>query len=278
MLPKPSFEPKSFRLPVRKRMTVVIGLKNNDSVVIAADREENDSYLRNDVGKIRYFTLRNGWHLGLGGAGNSAFIDYSFQQIEERLNKAKSLSSATVREQIEDELLSIHTRHIFPATNCDREFALVISAHKADELCLFKTDLASVTAGKDKGFFCIGAGSGFALSLLNKYWGVYSTRGAVILALHVAKETKRYVRDVGGGTDIFVQLKSGKIGILTRSLTAPLEKMLEDLDSEFEGAFFGAMSLTQWEATVAQFQANTSTNLRGIEREIDRLFKAFKLE
>src|SRR5882724_1965440 len=106
MLPRPfPFRPKPRRLPKRKRMTVVVGIKNNDSVIVTADREENDLYLRDDVSKIEVCTLGNGWVIGFAGAGDSAFIDFSVQKLRDKLEKTKSLSPIKLRSTIESELL-----------------------------------------------------------------------------------------------------------------------------------------------------------------------------
>jgi 20S proteasome alpha/beta subunit len=57
-------------------MTIAIGIRASDGIVIAADREESDSYLKNDVGKIlQTFRGRSpiGW-IGIAGAGNGPEI------------------------------------------------------------------------------------------------------------------------------------------------------------------------------------------------------------
>ena len=54
----PPFEPKKTRLPVRKRMTICIGMLAEDGIVIAADTEESDTLLQAFVPKD--FSL-DGW-------------------------------------------------------------------------------------------------------------------------------------------------------------------------------------------------------------------------
>jgi 20S proteasome alpha/beta subunit len=264
-------------------MTVVVGLKNNDSVIVATDREENDRYLRNDVVKIAVHNLKKGWTAGFAGAGDAAFIDYSVQQLEERLSECKKLTSGIFRRTVESELSSIFTKHIdarnIPDPDLRPNFSFVISAQSGSDVFLFSTHLSSVREEKDRGFFCIGVGEAFARSLLNRYWGVYSTRGATLLALYVVRQTKKYIRDVGGGTDILIQTRKGKLAVLTPSLTGPIEIMLDDLDREFERAFFGAMCIDgHWKSSVLHFDMNTTVYLERISKEIDRLFKTFHLD
>jgi 20S proteasome alpha/beta subunit len=264
-------------------MTVVIGLKNNDSTVIATDREENDRYLRNDVSKISIHTLNNGWTAGFAGSGDSGYIDYSVQQLEEKLGKAKRLTGKTFRSTVEGELTRIYEKHInsqnIPDPDLRPGFDFVISARNGSDIFLFNTRQATVREEKDRGFFCIGVGESFARSLLNRYWGVYSTKGAVLLALYVVRQTKKYIRDVGGGTDVMIQTRKGKLAVLTPSLTGPLEVLLDGLDKEFERAFFGAMCIDgNWKSSVMHFDMNTTHYLGEISKEMNRLFKSFQLD
>src|ERR1700719_1125175 len=75
--PHPSPRPQPERLPKRKRMTIAIGLRARDGIVIAADREEGDGYLTNERGKILQ-VFRGmppiGW-ITVTGAGDGPALD-----------------------------------------------------------------------------------------------------------------------------------------------------------------------------------------------------------
>src|SRR5271166_5047297 len=76
--PKPlRFVPKTERLPARKRMTIAVGILASDGVVIAADREEGDVYLKNDSGKVSQAfkgTVPIG-SIAVTGSGSGPYLD-----------------------------------------------------------------------------------------------------------------------------------------------------------------------------------------------------------
>src|SRR6266849_6502302 len=62
---KPPFKRKPMRLPVRKRMTIIVGLKHNEGLVVAADSEEN-SNLKRRVPKLPVYLNTEGGALIVG--------------------------------------------------------------------------------------------------------------------------------------------------------------------------------------------------------------------
>jgi 20S proteasome alpha/beta subunit len=281
MLPKPfAYPPKPKRLPPRKRMTLVLGLKSDDCVVLGADKEESDQYLKYPVGKIVWHSFSNGWTLGFSGAGSAHLIDYTVQEIKTGFEKTKKVTPNLLRPAIEEVLSRVFKRHIF-ATNLPLEdrpgVDLIISARYREQLFLIKARDGAPVAIDD--FACIGAGDAYAETLLRKFWGVLPMRGVLLMALYVVRQSQKHVCSVGSGTDILILTKTGKTVGLPASLTRPLDEMLDGLDMEFERVFFGALSVQgDWESSVLHFKMNTTVYLDKIRKEMDRLFGVFHLE
>jgi hypothetical protein len=81
--------PKPKRLPERKRgMTLVAAFRcRNDGILLCADREENDGYLKRDIDKIYRFPLSQ-YHVFITGAGASTIILRACEKIHQRLSLA----------------------------------------------------------------------------------------------------------------------------------------------------------------------------------------------
>jgi hypothetical protein len=62
-------------------MTLVLGLKSNDCIVLGADKEENNQYLKYPVGMIVWYSFSNGWTMRFSGAGSAHLIDEQGRQI-----------------------------------------------------------------------------------------------------------------------------------------------------------------------------------------------------
>jgi hypothetical protein len=84
--PKPKqVAPKIQRLPARKRMTIAIGILASDGIVLAADREEGDGYLKEDQGKITW-KMKMEQPIGacaITGAGDGPYLDEVGSQLSD---------------------------------------------------------------------------------------------------------------------------------------------------------------------------------------------------
>lgn len=273
MLPKPRiFEPK--RLPARKRMTVVIGLMFEQNIVLAADREENDFYLRYQVQKITRFGFPgpSGMMMGIMGDGDAHFIDYSTAKLVKHVRAHPRLAISEMESAIETVLKPVFDDHIFPGTLPSgerRDFGLLIGVSHNGEARLFKTDQAAPVEVFD--FAASGIGASYAHILLDKLRGTLTLQSAVLLALHVVQQTKKHVSKVGGGTDIAIFTPDGKSATVTSALTKPLEEKLEKLDYAFDTALFSALWGGDWMRYANSFRDKVGKIRGELETELNRL-------
>ena len=262
----------------RKRMTVVVGLKFGQDIVLAADREESDTYLRYQVQKIQRLGFPNKMVAGITGDGDAHFIDYSIQEISDYLQKHPKIPIARFGKGMESVLQKVFAEHIF-ATNLQAkerpDFGLLIACNYRGKSKLFKTKQAALIEMFD--YAASGYGASYAEILLRKYWGTLTLHSAVLLGLYVVQQTQKHVCTVGGGMDVVVLRENGKSATMTSALTKPLGEKLERLDCEFEGAFFSALYGGTWLEDADRFRDKVFQTRGELQAELDRLFTALML-
>jgi 20S proteasome alpha/beta subunit len=127
-------------------MTVVVGLKFMEGIVLAADREESDSYLRYQVQKIQRLRFPNKMIAGITGDGDAHFIDFATGKIKDYLVAHPRVPISRVGAGIETVLKEIFTEHIF-ATNLSAkerpDFGLLVACNHRGASRLFKTHYAA---------------------------------------------------------------------------------------------------------------------------------------
>lgn len=259
-------------------MTVVVGLKFQQDVVLAADREESDAYLRDQVQKIQRLRFPNKMIAGIAGSGNAHFIDFSTEKIKDYLASHSKLALSRVGKGIEIVLKEVFADHIF-ATNLNvkdpPDFGLLIACNHHGQSKLFKTEQAAPLEVFD--FATSGYGASYAEILLRRFWGTLTLHSAVLLSLYVVQQTKKHVCHVGGGTDVVILRSNGQSTTLTSALTKPLEEKLEKLDYQFEGAFFSAMYGASWLEDADNFKNKVWQTRTELQGELDRLFSETRL-
>lgn len=260
-------------------MTVVIGLKLQDDIVLAADREESDSYLPDQVQKIQRLGFPNKMIAAIAGAGDAHFIDFSAAEIENYLWSHPRVPISQVGQRIGTLLKEIFAQHIFVTNLSARErpdFELLIACNHHGVGKLFKTKQAAPIEILD--FAACGYGASYAEILLRKFRGTLTLHSAALLALHVVHQTQKHVCSVGGGTDVVILKSNGKSATISSALTKLLSEKLEKLDYQFEGAFFLALYGDSWLREDANNFRDKVAKTRGeLQDELDRLFKICNL-
>lgn len=113
-------------------MTIVIGIIGQDGIVIAADREESDEYLKNDTGKIRG-AFRGvepiGW-IGVGGAGEGPEIDEVSVLLTDCFCNDKQRTSAEAKDALIAEHRAYYKKAVLPFASATQvgcpDYALII--------------------------------------------------------------------------------------------------------------------------------------------------------
>lgn len=127
-------------------MTVVVGLKFGQDMVLAADKEENDTYLRYQIQKIQRLGFPNGMIAGIAGDGDAHFIDYSAGKLKDYLLNHPKISVLRMGQGIEKVLKEVFAEHIF-ATNLEAkerpDFGLLVACSRNGQSKMFKTKQAA---------------------------------------------------------------------------------------------------------------------------------------
>jgi hypothetical protein len=213
----PPFEPKKTRLPVRKRMTICIGMLAEDGIVIAADTEEADTYYKRSSQKI--FPWTGGLQLGpdpqppkmvcaLTGAGESGYIDAFIHEAIKNIPLTLQING--LEDLFADRVRIFHEQHIFPwaAATKPPEFQMLIGAYCSGLTRIFVSYGSTLRTAMPHA--AVGAGAHFAMSMLGELDYIPDIRHTEILAAYVVGATKQRIEGCGKHTAI-VSLHNSEI-------------------------------------------------------------------
>ena len=137
MLPSEG-ETASYRRPAGRRMTLIIGLKTDDALVLAAEQEEGCRIAaKRKVNKLRLVT-NDDWAVVFGAAGDAAAGDNAMLRIERELTSVHGLTQEQLQDIVDDVLATVHEKYIDPYKQHEG-ISLVIGAALGDELHLLST-------------------------------------------------------------------------------------------------------------------------------------------
>jgi 20S proteasome alpha/beta subunit len=232
----PRQEPSVKRLRTMKRMTIAIGILASDGVVLAADREESDGYLKNDTGKVS-LTFKGTapvGTIGVTGAGSGAYLDEIARLISDCFCEEQIGDETSVKELIRKTHRKYYKEAVLPFPREDRpDYDLLIGC-SGDNLGrkLWKTSGLAINPVRD--YDAVGAGSTVANRLLGELWDNIPCKYAIKLAAYVIYQVKASVKDCGLGTDIVIVRRP--VGFSLESVPAPVVR-------EWEGIFRSYASL-----------------------------------
>jgi hypothetical protein len=197
-------------------MTICIGLRATDGLVIAADTEETDSYFKRTQRKIVSFI--GSTNLGatpptqlvcaLTGAGDSGYLDaffiHALRDIPYVANQIELLDF------LENKVKLFHERHIFPLASPTHapEIDVLIGAICQYQPIVFVTHGSTVREASLHA--AVGAGAHFALSIINDVVRIADIKRTELLAAYVIGLTKEHIEHCGKNTSI-VSLHSSTI-------------------------------------------------------------------
>lgn len=205
MTPKPNLLYKN-RLRERSRMTICIGMVAQDGIVIAADAEENDGYVKRPQQKIMSWQTASsgGTHVPaaavITGAGDAGFIDSFTYELTRKIGEIKDVRhfESYLRETLE----KFYKTHVlsFSTINSDYDFGMIVGVYFGFSTSLFVTYKSTVRAGIP--YTAVGAGSSYALSMLGNVIDYERVSRSELIAALVITNTKESVPGCGKYTDI----------------------------------------------------------------------------
>ncbi len=162
----PKIPPPKQRLESAKRMTIVFGILQSNSIVFAADTEETGAFLKLSTPKLYSYSRDNGENLVVGGAGSPFSVD----TLHQRLGKSFVADSASFEGVAEAIIKQFYDEHV--ATQPDLDFWLILG-------CSFKVGgdkyehrlwISENGSLRDaNGIAAIGIGKEVARTLLSRY-------------------------------------------------------------------------------------------------------------
>jgi len=138
--PKPQRLPRPIKVgPKDNRLTLVVGLKCHDAVVLAAETEESVGITaKRNVYKLDRIS-GDDWTLVVGGAGDSVIAANATRRIARGLKDHNELTDEVLCDVIDDVLAAVHTKYIDTDPTSDG-IGLIIGAVTSDnELHLIST-------------------------------------------------------------------------------------------------------------------------------------------
>lgn len=119
-------------------MTLIIGLKQDDSVVIGAEQEETGGIAaKRVVTKLRLIAQKK-WAVVVGGAGDAAIAENALREVERQLLQHQNLTEQILLDVTDAVLDSVYTKYIDKDKDSEG-LSLVIGAVGDDGLHLLST-------------------------------------------------------------------------------------------------------------------------------------------
>jgi len=119
-------------------MTLIVGLKAEQCVVIGAEQEEIRGIIaKRSVTKLRLIT-GNDWAVVIGGAGDAGIAENAMRDMERKLSQTQSLNEQVLMDLTDGILDEMHTKYIDKDPKSEG-LSLIIGASCGDELHLIST-------------------------------------------------------------------------------------------------------------------------------------------
>ncbi len=117
--PKPPLpflqKPKTKRLPKGSPMTVVAGFRRGNFIAMAADSEEViGDYSKVSTDKIKMTDFFGAWHMAIGGAGDSPYIDALVDELRTELGRIHDFDYPVINVKLKDVIRKFHRQHVWP--------------------------------------------------------------------------------------------------------------------------------------------------------------------
>jgi hypothetical protein len=242
-------------------MTQVIGLKCYDVIVLAGE-------------KISHEINPSGWCLAFAGIGKADYLQQAGEMLMNHFRTPEPsavMLTPTLRSILSEIYQQPITATKFPTLD-EPGFDMVFAANYQSDLFLMEIRHGAVLGFAD--YTYLGEGRDYAKHLLEGFYGFTSMHGTVSLALFALQRTRSYLNLDPCGAEVFILCRDGRSALLTHSMTAPLVRILGQMDGEVEVQFFKSLLLDkEGRPEDMTFLAEKTVEVRRqILTELDRLF------
>jgi 20S proteasome alpha/beta subunit len=208
-------------------MTIAIGLRSNDGIVLAADSQETlAGYIKGETGKIKTIIFASGTVLAIVGSGHSDYIETATEKVSDGIGELKNFPD--IKNRLEENLLAFFDKHLarFPENERPAVDLLIGMSMRPSLFALFHYSGTAFYTVSQK---AIGAGILLANGLLSDFAsGELNVDESASIAVYILSKVKRRVDTCGGFTDLVALRTNGDFALTDW-------KPIEKLEDEFEG-------------------------------------------
>lgn len=227
------------RLRLKDPMTLIVGFKSADSVVLLADSQETRGLLKTEVNKLPIQAADgDGMDIVCGGAGNGELTE-AFRPLLVQMSRSRTHGEEAIRRDLETALVTFHNSPVFTSFPCpsDEKFIAGLIAVRSvkREVFLFKYFGSVIQpvhtyglAGEDYSYFDRVA--------QRRYRENLSIQQAVLLGLEIVGEAKATSIHVGGPTRVVIvqpdkgiHVEDAAVLVWTEAHIATQNKLFDDL-------------------------------------------------
>jgi len=194
-------------------MTIGIGFRCKDGILIAGDRQRNKGDSARSVTKVQGLDLREGLSGIYIGAGTSSAVEMVFGELNDSLKG--NMSVKEIGKAIDDANKTIYERHAcLPGKKKDPHFSMLIgiwSGEKGLTLLEAASDIpARIVKDSHRS---IGSGSQIANFVIGTFYPWFDglVEDALLIAVMAVNAAKEYDPSCGGETNIIGLLKDGTL-------------------------------------------------------------------
>jgi 20S proteasome alpha/beta subunit len=275
-------------------MTAIIGMLQQDGIVLAAESEEV-AQLKRSVFKIPLFTNPRGERLVVGGAGSTPMIESVTQKLRDCFKTLAHKDSVHLRQLFETIIFDFYSNHVlsWPSREerQENDFSLLMGlasdfpARNGDKFHLWISQ--SGTLRDVSRSSAIGSGADLANALLDDYAGLYAPEVALFVAVHILTRVKRTQPWCGKETSVWI-LNERHANQIFLPFIERLEALSAKLDFEYDRKLFSVASLPSQkkkgridilqETEIASTMKEMRAEFRTVVREIQELYRYVREE
>lgn len=230
------------RLPERKAVTFIVGLRCKDGVVLCSDSLESDGYIKGNVQKLFKYELPGKWGLAFGCSGTSAACSNFGDRLLERIADKVSYDRRSTERLIETTIAEM--KQYYPNEFLDVIVGLWSLSPPENRLYKARTNTECLSI--EANFVCAGMDVSLARFLLNSiFTDDVTVHDGGYIAAFVTNVMKEKADSVGGPTQLLCYV-AGK-----EKWAAPKKEVIAKIE---RGGFIeGQFRLVDLEKLIRQF-------------------------
>jgi hypothetical protein len=223
------------RLPRRKALTFIVGLKCSEGLVICADRLESDGVTNRYRQKLECVNVGSEWGVCWAGSGSAYAVDKFSDQLKRSLGN-DSYNRAAIEEKAE-----VCLEFVRQSYSANEQISIVLGPFGSPiekqgtppviglpEFHLYRGSSDSSCLSPEKEYCCAGMDVTLAgFTLANTYHRFMPVSHGKRLGIFVTSLMKKYADRVGGPTDVFFYLLGAQ------SWTPMIDREVSETERDF---------------------------------------------